>query len=311
MNLRCRFFACLLCGLMLGLMPSMVKADPVPAVSATAADTPSVALVRQYLEARAAGQATPAYALLSALSQEGMPLPQVPEMIKEVLNPATQLPPGILPMIALFADFHDTLHFKFRVLGASGDDPSVVLVSAYQIGTPLSTPKILKIVTAADPVAGGARRIDGVRTTPIFFPDGSDFSQQAASQLNLKQIALGITQYTRHNNNTLPDAANWMDEIMPYMKSEALFHDPSAPDSQKWSYAYNSTLSHQPLSKVDHPADTVMLFESSAGIKNASDTGQSVPHPSRHIDATDYAFVDGHVKWLADGTTLSYKLTGK
>ena len=310
MTRRILCIAWAIAGLTLAGLPLPSSADTPPAVSASSADTPSVAIVRQYLEARTAGQVATAYALLSALSQEGLPLPQVPEMIKEALNPTTQLPAGVLPMIALFADFHDTLHFKFRVLGASGDDPSDVLVSAYQIGTPSSTMKMLKIRTVADPVAGGARRIDGVRTTPIFFPDGLVFAQRVASQLNLKQIALGITQYARHNN-TLPDAANWMDEIMPYMKSEALFHDPSAPDSQKWSYAYNSTLSRQPLSKVDNPADTVMLFESTAGIKNASDAGQSVPHPGRHIGATDYAFVDGHVNWLQDGTTLSYKLTGK
>ena len=232
-------------------------------------------------------------------------------MLREALSPTTQLPAGILPMIALFADFHDTLHFKFRVLGASGVDPSVVLVRATQVGTPSSISTILKIITVADPILGGARRIDGVRTTPIFFPDGPVFSQRVASQLNLKQIALGIIQYTKDHDEKLPDADKWADEIMPYIKSVAVFHDPSAPDSQKWSYAYNSTLSHQPLSKLDNPAGTVMLFESTAGTKNASDAGQSVPHPGRHIGATDYAFVDGHAEWFQDGAKLSYLLSGK
>ena len=309
MTRRMLCFAWMVAGLALAA-PLPSSADTSPAASVQAAGTPSAALVRQYLDARAAGQATHAYALLSSLSQAGLPLHQVPKLIKEVLNPAFQFQEGELPMIALFADFHDTFHFKFRVLGASRDDPSVVLVRASQVGTASPTVTILKIVTAADPIAGGARRIDGVRTTPIFFPDGPVFSQRVASQLNLKQIALGIIQYARHNN-TLPDAANWVDEIMPYMRSEAVFHDPSAPESQKWSYAYNSTLSHQPLSKLNNPADTVMLFESTTGTKNASDGGQSVPHPGRHIDATDYAFADGHVDWFQDETKLSYLLNGR
>ena len=54
-------------------------------------------------------------------------------------NAANVTPPALLPVVALFADSHNTLHFKFRVLGLSLDDPSVVLVRAYQTGKPLST----------------------------------------------------------------------------------------------------------------------------------------------------------------------------
>lgn len=309
MNTRPKFLGSALAALLLALLPTLAGAGS--AFAATSADTPAVAVVRQYLDARAAGQATRSYALLSALSQEGLPLNREPEMLKEVLSPATQLPAGVLPMIAFFVDFHDTLHFKFRVLGAFGDDPSVVLVRAYQAGKPLSTVKTLKIVTLADPLAGGARRIDGVRTSTIFFPDGSEFSHRVASQLNLKQIAVGIIQYTQDHDEKMPDAAKWVDEIMPYVKSEAVFHDPSAPDSQKWSYAYNRTLSHQPLAALDYPAHTILLFESSLGVKNASDTGQSVPLPGRHISGTDYVTADGHTQWFPDGTKLSYQLDGK
>ena len=305
---RSSLLICLLTGFWLAQMPLTTKAAP--RAAATAPDTPAVAVVRQFLDARAAGQAARAHALLSAVSQEGLPLAQEPEMLKEVLDPATQLPAGVLTLAALFVDFHDTLHFKFRVLGASGDDPAVVLVRAYRVGTPLSSIQILKIVTLEDPLAVGARRIDGVKTATIFFPDGPFFVQRVTSQLNLKRIALGIIQYVQDHNNTLPDAAHWADEIMPYVKSEAIFHDPSAPDTQKWSYAYNSTLSHQPLSKLDAPADTVMLFESTTGTKNASDAGTSVPVPGRH-GGTDYALADSHIKWLPDNTKLSYQLDGK
>ncbi len=54
-----------------------------------------------------------------------------------------------------------------------------------------------------------------------------------------------------------------------------------------------------------------LLFESTAGVKNAADTGDSVPMPGRHNGGTDYALADGHVKWEADGAKPSFLLTGK
>lgn len=304
MNTRSVFCTAALAALSL-VTPAIAAPPP---VTAAQADTPAVAVVREFLADHAAGQAPRAYALLSSVTQEGLPLNQEPEMLKEVLAPATQLPAGVLPLIALFADFHDTLHFKFRVLGVSADDPTVVLVRAYQVGRPFSSTKTLRIATLADP---NARRIDGVRTTPIFFPEGPIFAQRVASQLNLKQIALGIIQYAQDHDEKMPDAATWVDEIMPYVKSEAIFHDPSAPAGEKWSYAYNRALSHQPLAALDSPAQTVLLFESNLGVKNASDTSQSVPVPGRHLGGTDYAQADGHAQWFPDGTMPSFKLSGK
>ena len=314
MNPRMPLLIYALAGLLLAPLPTFVHAAPVPAAPSSvsaSADTPAVAVVRQYLDARAAGQATRAYVLLSSLSQKGLPLHQEPGMLKEVLNPATQLPAGVLPMVALFVDFHDTLHFEFHVLGASENDPLVVLVRAYQAGMPLSSTKILKIVTVADPIAGGAQRIDGVHTSTIFFPDGPAFAQQAASQLNLEQISAGIILYANAHDEVMPDAEKWVDEIMPYVKNKEIFRDYSAPSGEEWSYAYNRTLSHQPLAALEDPAHTVMLYESTSGTKNASDTGQSVPHPGRHLGGTDYVTADGHAQWFPDNTKLSYRLDGK
>ncbi|MGI4787421.1 MAG: hypothetical protein ACRYFS_01080 [Janthinobacterium lividum] len=302
-----RFSLCAAAGLLLAfLLPSPANADP-----PTAPDTPAAAVVRQFLADRTDGKYAAAYALLSSGTQEVLPFSQVPDLLKQVLGPTAQTSADALPLIALLLDFHNTLHFKFRVLSASEDDPTVVLVRAYQVGRPLSTVKTIRIATTADPNAGGAWRVAGKRTGSFITRKAVRNIQQTVSQSNLKQIALGIIQYAQGHDETMPDAATWVDEIMPYVKSEAIFHDPSSPDSQTWSYAYNRALSHQPLAALDYPAHTVLLFESSLGVKNASDTGQSVPMPGRHISGTDYVTADGHVQWFADGTALSYKLNGK
>ena len=130
---------------------------------------------------------------------------------------------------------------------------------------------------------------------------------------NLKQIGLAIIEYVADHNETMPDSDKWVDEIMPYAKSEALFRDPSAPAGEKWSYAFNKNLSGIKLADLASPATMVILFESTLGTKNASDTGESVPHPGRHNGGTDYAFSDGHVKWLSDTAAPppSFLLTGE
>ncbi len=318
MNTRRRLFTCSLAALALALTPALSPrpAQAAPAAPSPAADTPAVAVVRQYVAAHLAGKGDAAYALLSPNTQVQFPIGGREQLARDLTRPEMlkSLPLALLPVVALFADIHDTLHFKFRVLGAAPDDPSVVLVRTYQVGTPADSVKVLKVATVSDPAAGGVIRVDGEKTMLLAAPEMAGMrakAQQASSQSNLKQIALGIIQYTQDNDEHLPDADKWVDEIMPYVKTEAIFRDPSAPAGEKWSYAFNRTLSRAPLSRLDSPASTVMLFESTSGAKNASDTGQSVPRPGRHRGGTDYALADGHVKWYADGAGLSYDLSGK
>lgn len=304
--------ACLLLALAPALTAAPHQAKPVPPAAPAVPDTPAVAVVRQYVAARLAGQEDAAYALLSPNTQAQMPAAQREQMAQPDMLKG--MPPSLLPVLALFADIHNTLHFKFRALGLSPQDPNVVLVRAYQVGMPLDTIKTLQVVTVPDPAAGGALRLDAEKTAILAEPGMLGMrakAQQASSQSNLKQIALGIIQYVQDHDEKLPDADTWVDEVYPYVKSESVFRDPAAPAGEKWSYAYNRNLSGAKLLDLAAPAATVMLFESTTGAKNASDTGASIPKPGRHNGGTDYAFSDGHVKWQADGASLSFLLTGK
>lgn len=130
-------------------------------------------------------------------------------------------------------------------------------------------------------------------------------ADQDVSEANLHQIGLGIFQYAAAHDQHFPDAAHWMDQIIPYLipsqttgaarrqRIVSLFHDPAAPAGQTWSYAYNRTLSGLTNSKIDNPNQIVAVFESSHGVKNASDGGQSVPQPGRHSGGTNFLFADG------------------
>lgn len=297
--------------------PVPAAAAPAP-LTAPAADTPAVAAVRKFLNARAAGNSDAVDTLLSAgtraqlsaLQAEG----QGDKLIKAMTTPAglASIPPGALPVLALFADRHDVLRFRFRALGPDATDPAVVLVRTYQVGTPLSTVSVLKVVTVPGPA--GSPLLDAEKTAELVSPQITRMrstAQQTASQSNLKQLSLGILQYTQDHDETLPDAEHWMDEILPYVKTESLFHDPSSPEDQPYGYAFNKALSKAKVAQLDAPAATVLLFESTLGVRNAADTGQSVPRPGHYSGGTDYAFTDGHVKWQKDGAALSYSLNGK
>lgn len=297
------------------IVPAPVAAAPSPAVPSPAAPSPAEAVVQQYLAARADRQEDKAYALLSSNTQTQYPAGQREELAKQLIDPsaASAMPPALVPVMALFVDTRDALHFKFRVLGPSPDDPAVVLVRAYQVGMPLSTVRTLQIVTAADAAAGGALRVDGEKTAMRAAPEmmlARSQALQEASQSNLKQLSIGILQYAHDHDDKLPDADKWVTQIMPYVQSEAVFRDPAAP-GQKWGYAFNHTLSGIALDDLDDPAATVLLFESTCGKKNASDTGDSLPARGHHSGGTDYALADGHIKWEADGAKPSFALTGK
>lgn len=291
-----------------------------PALAApNAADTPAVLTVRQFVAARAAGDAGTAYGLLSFPSQKNASAKEYAAGtgFSGTATPAEKSTP-IYAVLALLLDTHNTAHYTFTVIGPDPGDANTVLVRATPPASAAGgAAATLQVVTVATP--SGAAHIDTLqsveRTDPKQFAQvmarARESAKRAISQSNLKQLSLGIILYEQDHDEIMPDAAKWVDEIMPYVKDKALFHDPSAPASEAYSYAYNRTLSHQSLAALDAPASTVMLFESTAGVKNASDTGLSVPKPGRHRGGTDYAFADGHVKWFPDGTKLSYKLTGK
>lgn len=338
MNTRMHFLTYAVAGLSLALLPSFAAADPQPAApppASAVADTPAVAVVRQFLAARSVGLPDAAYALLSsgsqqAISAEDFAAGPFPSWAAEITSAAGHLSTPTAGFLALLADPHQALGYTFAVIGPDPADPGVVLVRATPPAGAVKLPTVsapetgarhavtLRLLTVIDPKTH-ALRIDAVKSleqaaAPGELDEEREQERKFVSLSHLEQLSLGIILYEKDHNSLLPDANHWADEIMPYVKDPDAFRDPSGPvgsAGEEWSYAYNRTLSRRPEAQLDYPAHTVMLFESSANTKNASDTGQSVPHPGRHLGGTDYVTADGHAQWFADGTVLSYRLDGK
>ena len=115
---------------------------------------------------------------------------------------------------------------------------------------------------------------------------------------NLKAISIALTQYVQDNDEFYPRAAHWMDTLSPYLKDKTVLFDPFQPGARHYGYALNRTCSGKSLAAFAHPWETIAVFDSTLGTRNASDTGQSMRVSiSGDTSGSNYLFVDGHVRW--------------
>jgi prepilin-type processing-associated H-X9-DG protein len=129
---------------------------------------------------------------------------------------------------------------------------------------------------------------DGAASSAADQPD--ELSQQCRT--NLKMLCLALLMYSSDYDGPFPIASQWCDSVYPYLKNEKVFCCPAA--SAGYGYSLNRGLDRSHLKAVYSPATTVMVFDSSAGAKNASDLGQSLCRPPRHPDGNNFGYVDGH-----------------
>ena len=174
--------------------------------------------------------------------------------------------------------------------------------------------------------------------TAILFPvfaRARENARRASCQSNLKQIGLGLLQYVQDYDEKYPgegyadptaaaDVSGWAYTIQPYVKSEQLFQCPSetsmpfngAPTSLQiraanagfTDYYYNFQVGTANAASVAYPANTVLLGDGTGSLAganyNRTKTDDVGSGSLRHLEGGDYAFVDGHVKWLKPQNVL-------
>ena len=130
-------------------------------------------------------------------------------------------------------------------------------------------------------------------------------------QTHLKQIALAMKQYLGDNNEQHPSlqtVAGWRDAISPYVKSNSVFQCPGEENQseQTSDYWFNARMSGIKEEVLESQALTVMLgdgYSSADPRVSLSQMPKSwIDDPKsparRHLDGLNFAFADGHAKWL-------------
>lgn len=160
------------------------------------------------------------------------------------------------------------------------------------------------------------------------FARARENARKSSCANNVKHLGLAMKQYIQDFDDIFPpdgdavaskELTGWAYTIQPYLKSEQLLQCPSdsakspdAPTIQERAllpnftdYYYNFNLGSGTLSDADvtRPANVVLHGDGVSGsLSSAADYFRdSVPSgmgARRHLEGANYAFVDGHVKWL-------------
>ena len=158
---------------------------------------------------------------------------------------------------------------------------------------------------------------------------------------NMKQIVLALNMYTSDyddkylrvakigwdgTNYTYIDIQPWVPQLYPYVKNQDVFHCPAKPDRSAYTPATDSDFvlnayfaTETPVGMIVKPAEAICFAERS---DNPVSTGQPFDEvltyspwspmqfwpllkPDRHNGGANYAFADGHAKWLKQDATTT------
>lgn len=125
-------------------------------------------------------------------------------------------------------------------------------------------------------------------------------------QSNLKQIGLGMFQYTRDYDEQFPRAENWMEELRPYtvryknsVDSKIFQQVFRCPTKQSY-YALNVYYDRLSMIQDKSPSSSPLVFDFAGGRLNQSDDGKNWPispvHTTLQTTGNNVLFGDGHVE---------------
>jgi len=161
------------------------------------------------------------------------------------------------------------------------------------------------------------------------FAKAREKARQSSCSSNLKQIALGVIQYSQDYDEKFPHAvtgtppAIWLlnEVLAPYIKNDQIWQCPSKKDSVvltnlgKANIGYSGDVGTPmpsgsyrifgapaagtyscSLGQVDNPAQTAMMCDA-VGTVPVTLVPLSISEDPRHNDGANYNYVDGHCKW--------------
>lgn len=161
---------------------------------------------------------------------------------------------------------------------------------------------------------------------PVFGRSREPGGRRRICPSNLKQISLGFKQYVQDYDAKYPPIAldaqivgtpastfGWADSLYPYVKSKQILQcnlEKNGPNSDPTQsgytdYWFNARMAGKSERVLDEQALTVAMGDGASsnaryhlwGIPR-SWMGNTASPLYRHVEGANYAFVDGHTKWL-------------
>jgi prepilin-type N-terminal cleavage/methylation domain-containing protein/prepilin-type processing-associated H-X9-DG protein len=162
------------------------------------------------------------------------------------------------------------------------------------------------------------------------FSRARESARRASCQSNLRQIALGLQQYTQDYDERFPvnpsDLDGWAIIIGHNIKNSQIFQCPSELTTAEEGYTdywLNAAMVGRSEASVLYASSTILngdgdgeavnyvftytgspLSSSAEDTEDAADIANwqaSGKYARRHLEGANYSFVDGHVKWLNPG----------
>ncbi|HEX9998100.1 MAG TPA: hypothetical protein VGB45_13245 [Abditibacterium sp.] len=146
------------------------------------------------------------------------------------------------------------------------------------------------------------------------------YAQNRICVSRLKQIGLGIAQYTQDYDEVFPRAANWQENLQPYLKDAKLFRCPLAPQN---GYALNAILTGKLIYHYDGtpqqveagPKDvsrTIAVYETSDLRADVIGNGKTLAFRHQQFEnqplGTNLLFADGRVQHRFQKSAFDFSL---
>jgi prepilin-type processing-associated H-X9-DG protein len=110
-----------------------------------------------------------------------------------------------------------------------------------------------------------------------------------------KALSLNMLMYSMDHDEHLPPSSSWR-SVLRFKPNDPLGKSLRCPDARsEWNYGMNLHLGGLSEHAYDHPAQTVLLFETESD--NPDVSGGSRLISRRHDGGSNFAFADGHMKF--------------